>query len=214
MRTTLGLILAPALLISQTWTRVGPYPAAVSAIAVDAGGSGTVFLSSVAGGVLKSADSGNTWSAVNNGLTNLASNALAIDAAGPQTVYTGNAGLFKSTDGGETWQNLPAITGSITVVAADPKRSGVVYAGAFSNLANGSIRKSVDGGTTWTTIFPTTAAIFNIVIDPGNTDILYVPTIGHGTHKSTDGGLTWSAMGNLTPAAVWTVAIDPADSQV
>ena len=115
---------------------------------------------------------------------------LAMDASGPQTVYAGTAGggLFKTTDGGATWQNIPAISGAVASVAADPNRSGVVYAAVFNNLANGSIRKSIDGGVTWATIFPTTAAIFNITIDPGNSDILYAPTVGHGAFKSTDGG--------------------------
>ena len=125
-----------------------------------------------------------------------------MDASGPQTVYAGTSGggLFKTADGGATWQNLPAISGAVTSVAADPNQPGVVYAGVFNNLANGSIRKSIDGGVTWTTIFPTTAAIFNITIDPGNSDVLYAPTVGHGAFKSTDGGQHWSAMPALTPA--------------
>ena len=139
-----------------------------------------------------------------------------MDASGPQTVYAGTlgGGLFKTDDGGATWQNIPAISGSISSVAADPNRSGVVYAAVFNNLANGSIRKSVDGGVTWATIFPTTAAIFNITIDPGNSDVLYAPTVGHGAFKSTDGGQHWSPMSALTPAAIWTLALDPANSQV
>ena len=153
------------------------------------------------GGVRKSVDRGITWSTVNTGLTNLAVQSLAMDASGPQTVYaaTVGGGLFKTDDGGATWQNIPAISGSIVSVAADPNRSGVVYAGVFMNLANGSIRKSIDGGVTWATIFPTTAAIFNITIDPGNSDVLYAPTVGHGAFKSTDGGQNWSPMPALTP---------------
>ena len=81
-------------------------------------------------------------------------------------------------------------------------------------MVNGSIRKSVDGGVTWATIFPTTAAIFNITIDPGNSDVLYLPTVGGGAFKSTDGGQNWSPMLTLTPAAVWTLVFDRANSQV
>jgi hypothetical protein len=140
---------------------------------------------------------------------------LAIDASGPQTVYAGTGGgLVKSHDAGATWQNIAGISGFVPSVAADPNLPGVVYAGAFNNLANGSIRKSIDGGVTWTTIFPTTAAIFNITIDPGNSDVLYVSTVGHGAFKSTDGGQNWSPLPALTPAAIWTLALDPANSQV
>jgi uncharacterized protein (TIGR03437 family) len=142
--------------------------------------------------------------------------ALAIDASGPQTVYaaTVGGGLFKTGDGGATWQDLPAISALVASVAADPNRSGVVYAGVFNNLANGSIRKSIDGGVTWVTVLPTRAAIFNITIDPANSDVLYAPTVGLGAFKSTDGGQNWSPMLALTPAAIWTLALDPANSQI
>jgi uncharacterized protein (TIGR03437 family) len=213
------MLLLPLLLTAQqngvAWTNIGPSPAAVEAIAVDPQGTGTIFMGSIAGGVRKSVDSGVTWSAINSGLTTSIVLALAIDASGPKTVYAGASGnLFKTSDGGATWQNIPAISGAIVSVASDPHRSGVVYAGVFSNLANGSIRKSIDGGVTWTTVFPTTAAIFNITIDPGNSDVLYAPTVGHGAFKSTDGGLHWTAMTALTPQAIWTMALDPANSQV
>ena len=220
MKTTvICMLLSPFLLTAQqnngAWTNIGPGPAAVEAIAVDPQGSGTIFMGSVAGGVRKSVDGGNTWSAVNTGLTNLEVQALAMDASGPQTVYAGTVGsLFKTGDGGATWQNITVISGAIVSVAADPNRSGVVYAGVFNNLANGSIRKSIDGGVTWATIFPTTAAIFNITIDPGNSDVLYAPTVGHGAFKSTDGGQHWSPMPALPPLAIWTFALDPSNSQV
>lgn len=173
MKTTvICMLLSPFLLTAQqnngAWTNIGPSPAAVEAILVDPQGSGTIFVGSDAGGVRKSVDGGITWSAVNSGLTPLNVLALAMDASGPQTVYAGTVGggLFKTDDGGATWQNLfPGLVGS---VAADPNRSGVVYAGVFNNLAIESIRKSIDGGVTWATIFPTTAAIFNITIDPEN----------------------------------------------
>ncbi len=214
------MLLSPLLLIAQqsggAWTNIGPSPAAIEAIAVDPRGTGTIFMGTLGGGIRKSVDHGITWSAANTGLTDLEVIALAIDASGPQTVYAGDpgGGLFKTGDGGATWQTIPAISGSIESIAADPNRSGVVYVGVFNNAQNGSIRKSIDGGVTWATIFPTTAAIFNITIDPGNSDILYAPTVGHGAFKSTDGGQRWSPMPALTPAAIWTLALDPANSQV
>jgi photosystem II stability/assembly factor-like uncharacterized protein len=138
------MLVSPFLLIAQqsggAWTNIGPSPAAVWAFAVDPRGTGTVFMGAITGGVRKSVDHGKTWSAVNTGLTNLIVLALAIDASGPQTVYAGTVGggLFKTDDGGGTWRNiLPGLIGS---VAADPNRSGVVYAAVFNNLANLSIR--------------------------------------------------------------------------
>jgi len=215
----IGMLASPLILIAQNggaWTNIGPTPAAVESFAIGPQGSGTLFMGSIAGGVRKSVDGGNTWSAVNNGLTNTIVQPLAIDASGPQTVYAGTigGGLFKTSDGGASWQNIPALAGAIASVAADPKRPGVVYAGAFSNLAKGALEKSTDGGATWTSVFSSTASIFNITIDPGNPDTVYFPTVGHGAYKSTDGGQHWSAMTALTPQAVWTLALDPSNSQI
>jgi photosystem II stability/assembly factor-like uncharacterized protein len=215
----IAALLAPLAVLAQqsdlAWSNIGPGPAAVEAIAVDPLGSGTIFMGSISGGVRKSVDGGVSWSTVNTGLTTIAIQALAMDASGPQTVYAATSGgLFMTSNGGDSWQILSAISGAVTSVAADPSQAGVIYAGVFNNLANGSIRKSTDGGITWATLFPTTAAIFNITIDPGNSDILYAPTIGHGTFKSTDGGKNWAPLAALTPAAIWTLALDPANSQV
>jgi uncharacterized protein (TIGR03437 family) len=218
--TIIGVLLSPFLLIAQqsggAWTNIGPSPDFVEAIAVDPHSSGTIFVGTSTGGVRKSVDGGITWSVINNGLTTPTVIALALDTSGPQTVYAGTAGggLFKTLDGGATWQSLPAVPGLVIAVAADPNRSGVVYAVVVNNLANGSIRKSIDGGITWATVFPTTAAIFNITIDPGNSDVLYAATVGHGAFKSTDGGQHWSPMQTLTPAAIWTLALDPVNSQI
>ena len=173
-RVAIGVFFAPIALIAQqsgaAWTNIGPSPAAVQAIAVDPGGTGTIFMGSIAGGVLKSIDGGTTWSAVNNGLTTAVVVALAIDASGPQTVYAALfPGLVKTDDGGTTWRQLPSITAEVPSVATDPKRPGVVYVGAFNNTSNGMIEKSTDGGATWTNVFSTTAAIFKITIDPAET---------------------------------------------
>src|SRR5215468_7575747 len=98
------MLLLPTTLFAQqsgaAWTNIGPSPAAVEAIAVDPGGTGTIFMGSIAGGVLKSIDGGTTWSAVNNGLTTPIVSALAIDASGPQTVYALGDDLSKTDDGG------------------------------------------------------------------------------------------------------------------
>ena len=67
MKTAIiGMLLSPFLLMAQqnggAWTNIGPRPAAVEAIAVDPQGTGTIFMGSIAGGVRKSVDGGNTWS--------------------------------------------------------------------------------------------------------------------------------------------------------
>jgi hypothetical protein len=157
MRTAImGLVLWPFVLTAQqndgAWTNTGPNPAAVEGIAVGPRGMGTIFIGTLSGGVRKS-----------------------VDASGPQTVYaaTFGGGLFKTDDGGGTWQNLPAITGTIASLAADPDRSRI------SAL---------------------TPAIWVLAHDPADSQVIYAGTDADGIWKSPDAGTTWRHVGsNLFP---------------
>ena len=86
----------------------------------------TLFAAGVSGGIWKSDDNGTTWRPTGDGLTNIAVNALAIDPARPDVMYAGTgegyfreeirgtglplrgSGIFMTTNGGRTWQQLPA----------------------------------------------------------------------------------------------------------
>jgi photosystem II stability/assembly factor-like uncharacterized protein len=60
-------------------------------------------------GVHKTADAGDTWARANNGLTTLNIRAMALSPLNPQTVFAGTngSGLFRSSDGAQTWQHVP-----------------------------------------------------------------------------------------------------------
>ena len=94
------------------------------------------------GGLFKSTDASNTWTAT--GLTELVT-ALAVDPADGNTIYAGTAkGLFKTTDAGATWTLLHTVPegNEITALAIHPK-SGILYVGTSQS---GLYRSS--GGTT------------------------------------------------------------------
>lgn len=71
---------------------------------------GVVYVTSRAG-VHKSRDHGQTWEAVNAGLTNLNIRALAISPMDSSTLYVGTnrAGLFRTNNGGESWEPVPLV---------------------------------------------------------------------------------------------------------
>ena len=197
------------------WEHVGPGLAGVMApVAADPIAGGTIYIATMAGGVRRSLDNGETWATVNNGIASLATSALAVDAAGPQTVYVGTVGggAYKSDDGGESWHALAGGIQGLIVhpLVADPVHPGAVYAGTLG----GSMRKTVDGGNTWPVVFTGTRGIFGIAIDPNHSDVVYFGTVGAGAFKSSDAGSSWTAMSTLTPRVIWTVAVDPADSQI
>lgn len=96
-------------------------------------------------------------------------------------------------------------SGRVTAVAVHPTNSSIVYVGA----ANGGVWRTLDSGTTWTPLTDSqpSLATGTIVIDRTNPNVIYVGTgeanfscdsyYGVGILKSTDGGSTWTLLGNL-----------------
>jgi photosystem II stability/assembly factor-like uncharacterized protein len=141
-------------------------------------------------------------------------NAVAVDPLIPRTLYAGTdqEGLFKSTDGGETWvavnNGLPGLR--VWRLAIDPQLSSTLYA----TIAGAGIFKSVDGGGTWsaaqTGIPPSVRmSVLALAIDPQTPMTLYAGTNGDSLFKTTDGGASWSRSGPMNTQAI---VIDPQNS--
>ncbi|HEU4632000.1 MAG TPA: glycosyl hydrolase [Gemmatimonadaceae bacterium] len=129
----------------------------------------------------------------------------------PKVAYFGatGGGLWKTTDGGETW--APVTDGQITsasvgAVAVSETNPDIVYIGMGEAeirgniLAGDGVYKSTDAGKTWTHVgFHDSDAIAKIRVHPTNPDIVFVASFGkygvpseeRGLYKSTDGGKTW-----------------------
>ena len=118
---------------------------------------------------------------------------------------TTGGGVFKTTDGGNTW--LPAtdkyLGGTIGSIAVSASNPDVVYVGTGeyavrSNVSHGDgVFRTTDGGKTWTSLgLAETQQIARVVVHPTNPDIAYVGALGHifgpnherGVYKTTDGG--------------------------
>ncbi|HET89561.1 MAG TPA: hypothetical protein ENN99_02315 [Chloroflexi bacterium] len=146
-----------------------------------------------------------------------------------ETVYVGtrDAGVFKSSDGGQSWE--PARTGltfyPIRTLVTDPQNPHVLYAGTDYD----GIWKSTDGGDTW---FESGSGldrgliVFDIEIDPQDTDTLYAGLAGGvalaigNIYNSEDGGATWTIKDAGLPRSsetssytngILTLALDPDD---
>jgi len=134
---------------------------------------------------------------------------LAIDPTAPSTLYaTGSGGVFKSTNGGESW--TPIDTGLTTVnvggLVIDPVAPATLYAGTDRGLF-----KSTNGGGSWGAVNTGLDGYFTVwAIDPSNSSTLYGSADGAGVLKSTDGGGSWTAINaGLTNPNVTAFAIDP-----
>jgi photosystem II stability/assembly factor-like uncharacterized protein len=137
--------------------------------------------------------------------------AVAGSAQRPLEYYFGatGGGLWKSIDGGVTWQPVTdkqiasSSVGAVAVAASNPD---IVYIGTGESEIRGNIApgdgvyKTSDGGKTWTHVGLQNAQnISKIRINPTNPDIAFVAAFGHhaapnderGIFRTTDGGKTW-----------------------
>src|SRR4051794_19178655 len=167
----------------------------VSAIAARAGDDGktVVYVGSASGGVWRSLDSGTTFRPVFDTAPVQSIGALAIDPAHPQTVWVGTGeawtrnsvsigdGVYKSTDGGDTWTNvgLPE-SERIAAIAVHPTDGQTVYACVAGKLWSDStergLHKTADGGRTWTLVLkgpnPSTGCA-SVSLDPAKPERLF-----------------------------------------
>ncbi|HEV3164036.1 MAG TPA: hypothetical protein VGZ22_08395, partial [Isosphaeraceae bacterium] len=177
-------------------------------------------------GVLKSTDGGATWTLLGN--TNFDRRTIskvAIDPTDPNTVFVavgaapptglpGNTGVWKSTDGGQTWTNT---TTSISTSAAfsdlvmDPSNPNILYTAVGTPLgsaANG-IYKTTDGGATWAAAGNAPTGVkfgrIAIAISPSSPLVLYASYSDPATQGlsqmlvTKDGGKTWNATQGFPP---------------
>jgi photosystem II stability/assembly factor-like uncharacterized protein len=193
-------------------------------------------------GVYKSTDGGRTWANVGLKASEHVGKIL-IDPRDSDTVYVaaqgplwgpgGDRGLFKTTDGGKTWNkvlNVDDNTG-VTDVVLDPRNPDILVAASYQRrrhvwtIINGgpgsAIHRSTDGGKTWKKV---TAGLpggelgrIGLALAPSDPDTIYTiieaPDRQGGIFRSTDRGLTWEKRNPFDAQAQYYahVVVDPTD---
>jgi hypothetical protein len=136
---------------------------------------------------------------------------IAVVESDTRIIYVGAAagGLYKTVNGGITWQELFANqpNPSIGDIAIAPSNPSIVYVGTgeANNRQSSSwgdgVYKTMDGGATWTHLgLKETHHIGRIVVNPTDPNIVYVAALGdlwgpnkeRGVFMSTDGGAHWT----------------------
>ncbi|OLC78071.1 MAG: glycosyl hydrolase [Acidobacteria bacterium 13_1_40CM_4_65_8] len=229
----------------KTWTHVGFADSdAISKIRIHPTNPDIVFVAdfgkysvpSDERGVFKTADGGKTWKKVLFKDNKTGAADVAIDRKNPNVMFAAlweayrieyqmssggpGSGLYKSTDGGETWreitrhQGLPSgLVGkvSIGISGADSNR---VY--ALIENENGGLFSSDDAGATWKlmnagrNIRQRAFYYTHVFADPNNKDTVYM--LNTSAFRSTDGGKTLANIGNGTHGDHHDFWIDPDDS--
>ena len=188
-------------------------------------------------GVFKSTDGGKTWRRVLYKTPQTPAVDLWIDRRNPQVVFAAmweafrkeytmssggpSSGLFKSTDGGETWTDITRNPGLPTGLIG---RIGVSVSGADSNRVyalleneNGGLFSSDDAGATWTLVNTNRSirqrAFYytHVTADPVSKDTVYV--LNTSAFRSTDGGKTLANVGGGTHGDHHDLWVDPDNPQ-
>jgi photosystem II stability/assembly factor-like uncharacterized protein len=142
------------------------------------------------GDLQKSTDGGASWEKYR---TDFPIVHLAADTKDAQTLYASSPqGFFKSTNGGEVWQQL--FGGFVATSAVNPSDQSILSVSEKYGLA-----RSVDGGTTWMPVperFNGETPLY-ISYYRQNPAIVYLLTQKNSVYKSTDGGDTWQKLSVL-----------------
>ena len=144
-----------------------------------------------------------------------------IDPVNPRTLYaaTLDHGLFKTTDGADTWVQTNAALPPLTALAVDPTTPTTLYGAAGQGTLGsagrvdhlGRIYKSTDGGLSWVLSSAGVAdpMISAVVVAPRAPHVVYAVTALSGLLKSTDAGASWNPAGaGITSKRITAVAID------
>jgi len=207
-----------------TWSRAGAgLPkrnlTGVVALAIDSQRPEILYAGTTNAGVFKSADGGGSWSQVRQGMPVVPGVwSLATDPRTSGTVYAfTDSAPFKSTDGGAHWRvNANGLLAAPRVLAIDPRRPRVIYAGVDKI----GVSRSTDGGETWAPTgpgLPPEAVFSALVVSPERPGAVYTAT-SSGVFRSVNGGADWTPAGAGLPASpsphLSALAIDPKDPRV
>ena len=205
------------------------------------------YVGVASGNIWKTSNSGTTWKPVFEHYGSYSIGALKMDPNNSNIVWAGSGennhqralgygdGVYKTTDGGETWKNMGLVNSrQIGMIAIDPRNSNIVFVAAEGSVwgpgGDRGLYKTLDGGITWKKVLEISenTGVNNVIIDPQNYDVMYATSeqrrrhvftkIGGGpesaVYKSDDGGNNWNKIINGLPKVDiggMGIAISPVD---
>lgn len=216
------------------WRMIGPFRAGRTVGAVGIPSQPNVFFIGVNnGGVWKTTDAGRTWKPIFDDQPTGSIGDIAIAPSDPNIIYVGSGeglqrpdlstgdGMYKSTDGGKTWQHFGLREGQqiagISVDPRDPNRLFVAVLGhPYGPNTERGVYRSINGGRTFERVLykDENTGAFQVEIDPIDPNVVYADLWAgrqgpwengawqgkeSGFFKSTDGGTTWKKITSGLP---------------
>ncbi|MDQ3257448.1 MAG: hypothetical protein M3R15_26780 [Acidobacteriota bacterium] len=229
------------------WRSIGPANMGGRTADVEGvpGNPNIVYAATASGGLWRTDNGGMKWRPIFERENTISIGDIALEPSNPDVIWVGTGesnlrnsvsfgdGVYKSTDGGKSWQHLGLKdTERISRICINPRNPDMVYVGALGHAFGPNEERGVfmttDGGKTWTKTLYVDAqhGVSDLDIDPSNPNILYAAMWSFerkpwthrsgsekgGVFKSIDGGRTWNKLTNGLPKLVGRIGVKVAPS--
>jgi photosystem II stability/assembly factor-like uncharacterized protein len=225
-RALLGLaVLAVASTVnaqSQTWRQVGPSGGTVISLTADPHNISKLYLGTADGHVFTSNDEGEHWqllSRIGTGQDDVITHIIVDPRDGKRlyastwALYSGGGGVYRSDDGGRSWNIIGLAHETVRALAQSPTDPTLLLAGALSG-----VYRSTDEGASWQKITPDNHSDLtrfdSVAFDPKDNNTIYAGTY-HLPWKTSNGGKDWFPVvkGMIDDSDVMNIIVDPANSE-
>ncbi|MCB9292952.1 MAG: T9SS type A sorting domain-containing protein [Lewinellaceae bacterium] len=215
----------------SSWEFAGPtnIGGRITDVEMDPANMDVIYAGAASGGIFKSEDQGESWRPVFDEALSLSIGDIAMAPSDPDILYVGTgeanagggslaydgAGIYKSIDGGDSWEHLGmeniGSVGKVLVHPHDPNRVWVAAMGTlFANSQDRGVYRTADGGQSWEQVLfvsDSTGAI-DLALHLTDPDIIYAATWERirrpdrrqyggptsGIYRSVDGGDSWTEL--------------------
>ncbi|XZE53846.1 VPS10 domain-containing protein [Planctomycetaceae bacterium SH139] len=236
---TPSLTLPKAWVDTVDWRSIGPanMSGRIVGLASNAQDPTQWWAASASGGLLKTSNNGMTFEHQFDSEATVSIGAFDVSKTNPEIIWVGTGeenprnssswgdGVYKSVDGGATWENMGLNkifqTGAVLIHPTNPE---VVFVGALGRLwgpnEDRGLYKTVDGGKTWKQVLyvDDRTGVIDVIINPADPNLMLAATYcrmrdgfdgndpmvkfgaGAGIWRSTDGGDNWQRMESGLPS--------------
>ncbi len=204
--------------MAAQWPVLGPDGGDVRSLTYDPHNPDRILLGTSTSTLFLSQDGGHSWArfAHLGDSDDYVLDQIVMDPKNPNTIYVSawsvnnqqSGDVFRSKDGGKSWQTLPEVHGkSVRALAISASDNKVLVAGALDGVF-----RTQNGGNGWQRISAFTPEVKNvesIAIDPKNPNVIYAGT-WHLAWKTSDGGVSWQHInkGMIDDSDVFSVIVN------
>lgn len=167
-----------------------------------------LFVGTPSGGIWKSTNNGSSWSSISSNLPMLGVSSIVVHPSNADTIYIGTGdrdaddapgiGVYRTVNGGITWEKLNTGMGNVTVgcLHMHPSNNNILLA-----ATSAGIYRTTNGGKTWT--LSIAGNFKDLKFNPFNPQQVYatkIATVGE-FYRSVNNGVTWTRITNGVPNA-------------